>query len=333
MRITNRMISSQYTRNLNKTLSNMNYLSNRVETGKKFFKGSEDTIGAIKSHQLRREYLENEQYACNISDVESTLLTAESSMTGVSKSLEDVYVSYLEGITGTTAPEDRKVIAKELRSLQDSMIYTLNAKYGEKYVFGGTGNNEAPFSINDSGNLCYKGYDVTDTSNYRVLEELSEENVFVDLGLGLNMKDNVVNSETAFDSAIPGIKILGFGETTISGKEVPNNLYVLIGKLADELENENFSMDNIKPYIENFENQKQNVLMSITELGTKTSYLEFLKIRSDDNKINLNKKIISVENVDQAEAITDFKMQQYAYNASLQMGNKLLQPSFIDYMR
>jgi len=37
--------------------------------------------------------------------------------------------------------------------------------------------------------------------------------------------------------------------------------------------------------------------------------------------------------VDPAEAIVDFKMQEYSYNAALSMGNKILQNSFIDFMK
>ena len=53
MRITNKMITSRYTRELNKSLSNLNELAERVDTGKKFNKGSQDPIGAVKSYRLK----------------------------------------------------------------------------------------------------------------------------------------------------------------------------------------------------------------------------------------------------------------------------------------
>jgi flagellar hook-associated protein 3 FlgL len=74
-------------------------------------------------------------------------------------------------------------------------------------------------------------------------------------------------------------------------------------------------------------------LVSITDIGSKTNYLDFLKLRNEDNQFNLNEKLVEVEEVDSAEAIVDFKMQEYSYNAALSMGNKILQNSFIDFMK
>ena len=39
-----------------------------------------------------------------------------------------------------------------------------------------------------------------------------------------------------------------------------------------------------------------------------------------------------IEYVDPGDAIMDFYMQQYAYNAALSMGTKILSKSFIDFM-
>ena len=141
--------------------------------------------------------------------------------------------------------------------------------------------------------------------------------------------DNKLNNDTVFDMSMSGIKFMGYGETD----GTPNNLYSLIGKIKEELENPNFSLENITTYIDKFEEQKKQVLVNITDIGAKTNYLEFLKLRNDDNQFNINEKILDVEYVDQAEAIVDFKMQEYSYNAALSMGNKILQNSFIDFMK
>ncbi len=126
---------------------------------------------------------------------------------------------------------------------------------------------------------------------------------------------------------------MGFGKTTVDGQEISNNLYDLIGNLREELEKEDFSVTAITPYIKTFETQKKAVLKEVTSIGSKTNYIDFIKTRTDDNNLNLTKKINDVEFVDPSKAILDWKMQEYAYNAALQMGNKLIQPSFIDFMR
>lgn len=329
MRITTSMMSSKYIRNLNKSANEMNYLNEQVSTGKKFFKGSEDPVSAIKAYKLRREFRTTEMYDTNISDVDSFLTTAETNLTEISNNLESVYTSYLKGITGTVGAEDREIIAKELENLQQSILTSLNGKFEDRYVFGGTSKNEVPFTVKN-GELYFKGLSVNDPDNKAELEKLANETINIDLGLGMTFDDDGnVNEDSVFNMSMSGIKFMGYGETN----GTPNNLYTLIGKIKDELRETDFSLENISPYIEKFETQKKQVLVNITDIGAKTNYLEFLKMRNEDNQFNLNEKIIEVELVDPAEAIVDFKMQEYSYNAALSMGNKILQNSFIDFMK
>jgi flagellar hook-associated protein 3 FlgL len=333
MRITTSMMSSKYMRNLNKSAKEMNYLNEKVSTGKKFFTGSEDPVSAIEAYKLRREFISTDMYDTNINDVDSFLTTAETNLTEISNNLERVYTSYLKGITGTMGPEDREVVAKELGNLQQSILTSLNANFEERYVFGGTSKDEIPFTVKN-GELYFKGVNVNtgkDADGNDVdLGVLSNETLNIDLGLGLSFDDNgKLNQDTVFDMSMSGIKFMGYGETG----GTPNNLYTLIGKIKTELEKSDFSLKSISPFIEKFEEQKKQVLVNVTDIGAKTNYLDFLKFRNEDNQFNLNKKILDVEKVDPAEAIVDFKMQEYSYNAALSMGNKILQNSFIDFMK
>ncbi|MGB4439922.1 MAG: flagellar hook-associated protein FlgL [Sedimentibacter sp.] len=339
MRITTSMMSSKYIKNLNKSANDMNYLNEQVSTGRKFFKGSEDPVSAIKAYKLRREYRSTELYDTNISDADSFLTTAETSLTEISDNLETVYTSYLKGINGTMSSEDREIVAKELENLQSSILTSLNAKFADRYVFGGTSKDEIPFTVDETtGELYFKGVNVNTgldkDGNAVDLESLSKEIINIDLGLGMTFDDDgKLNQDTVFNMSMSGINFMGYGfSIDENGNDVPNNLYTLVGKIKDELSSSDFSMDNISPYIEEYEEQKKQVLVGITDIGAKTNYLDFLKVRNEDNQYNLNEKLVEVEKVDPAEAIVDFTMQEYSYNAALSMGNKILQNSFIDFM-
>jgi len=333
MRITTSMMSSKYIKNLNKSASDMNYLNEQASTGRKFFKGSEDPVSAIKAYKLRREYRSTEIYDTNISDVDSFLTTAETNLTEISDNLETVYTSYLKGINGTMSSGDREIIAKELENLQSSILTSLNAKFTDRYVFGGTTKDKIPFTVDETtGELFYKGVNVNtglDTNGNAVdLESLSSEVINIDLGLGMSFEGGTLNSDTVFNMSMSGINFMGYGNEN----GISNNLYTLIGNIKDELRDTNYSVEEITPYINEFEEQKKQVLVSITDIGAKTNYLDFLKLRNEDNQFNLNEKLVDVEEIDSAEAIIDFKMQEYSYNSALSMGNKILQNSFIDFM-
>ncbi|MBP1925762.1 flagellar hook-associated protein 3 FlgL [Sedimentibacter acidaminivorans] len=336
MRITGSMITNKYKKNLNSSAYKMNYLNEKVTSGRKFFKGSEDPISAIKAYKLRREYRETEMYDTNISDTDSFLTTAEINLTEINDNLSRIYTSYLRGVNGTMSSDEREIVAKEIDNIQESMLNSLNSKISDRYVFGGTSKDEIPFTVDTNGDLLYKGISVDDNANQINLDALASENLNIDLGLGMKFDGSgELIKDTTFDLSMSGIKIMGYGTATAADgvTEIPNNLYSLVGKIKDQLRDPNYSYDNISQYIGKFETQKTSVLISVADIGTKTKYLDFLKTRNEDTQLSLNEKIDGVEHIDTADAIIDFKMQEYSYNAALSMGNKILQNSFIDFMR
>ena len=52
-----------------------------------------------------------------------------------------------------------------------------------------------------------------------------------------------------------------------------------------------------------------------------------------DQTFNLNEQILNLENVDPAEAISQFMWDYNCFNAALKIGTQLLSQSLLDYMR
>lgn len=256
MRITTNMMMRNYNSRLNRVLGDLNLKNEKVTmNGRKYLKASEDPTTAVRAYQLRRSYKETEDHIANVQNVRDALLTSESSVEAVSQLADSVYVRSLEAINGTHTVEDRMIYAEELRGIQDSMVMNLNAKFDNKFLFGGTGTTEAPFELirNEDGSevLTYRGIDVTTGLTYpqtfyekdadgniivdangnpttprdpnepdaeelaagaEVLKALANEEIFKDLGFGLeeDANEDTVNN-TAYNSALPGLDITGFG--------------------------------------------------------------------------------------------------------------------------
>jgi flagellar hook-associated protein 3 FlgL len=49
--------------------------------------------------------------------------------------------------------------------------------------------------------------------------------------------------------------------------------------------------------------------------------------------VSLASQLTGVEDVDLAETITELKLQEVAYNASLSATQRVLQPSLLDFLR
>ncbi|MCI9604935.1 MAG: hypothetical protein HFH19_12275, partial [Ruminococcus sp.] len=248
----------------------------------------------------------------------------------------------IEGMNGTNlSKETRQTYADAWRGAQQSMLLSLNATYGDEYVFGGSDAKNVPFTleeVNGEQVLKYRGVNVSDPANADILEELSKDSHFIDLGFGLDVTDVTppansgqydIDPATAFNTSLPGINLVGYG---LDADKDPKNMVLLAGKVADMLESEDFDYDRYKELVGKFEDGRNDLLSQVTILGTQTEFLTTTKERLENNKIQIAEDYDNVVNVDMAEAIMDFSWAQYVYNASLKVGNNILTPSFIDFM-
>ena len=341
MRITNKMITTQYTRSLNRLAAELNRLNNQVSSGRKFAKASENTSAAVKAFQLRKDMSRIEGYKENIAHAKSTLTNAESALMHIEELMRTTTEKIITGLNDTQSWEERAIIATELRSLQAQLLQTLNSTASDSYYFGSTNTETKPFEVID-GKLYYNGYDLdlplpagTPEENEAKLKELASDTLYIDIGLSVKFDPATgeIDEGTVFGYSIAGINVVGSGTTTVEGEEVSNNIYNLLGALAAEFESENYSHAKADALFGHLKDASQGIMRTITEIGAKTSYLDFMAERLEDQDFNLQERQVDVEGIDPAEAIINFETQKFAYNAALQMGARIIQPSIFDFMR
>lgn len=332
MRVSTRAIMSGYNRNLNKTLNNLYSSQNRVLTQRNFNSIAEDPSSAARSFKLWREYSQNADYIENAKTTQELFDSVAASALQISKVLsEQVNEDALKAVNGATSQEARETYATTLRGMQETIVLSMNSSYGDRFLFGGASTKEAPFKLNDAGELLYRGFNVDDPKNKDVLEGFMKETLYVDLGFGMQKTDDgSINSESVFNTAICGLDVVGYGQTDDG---ISKNVVTLLGQMADELEKENFDEDKFNKLFTQFTECKNDVADFAAEIGTDCEFLENTVTKLESNQDILNTQIISVDQVDMPAAITDYIWQEYAYNAALKVGNSLLSQSFIDFMR
>lgn len=337
MRITNRMITSQFNKSLNKMSVELNRLNVQVVSGRKFSRASENTSAAVKAFQIRKDMVRAESYKANVEHAKSALTDAESAVYHIENLMKDASDKIIYGLNGSQSIEERRIIATELRNIQEQLLQTLNSTAADSYYFGGSNTTERPFSLDGDGKLVYNGVslglDLSNPANADTYAALSKDSLFVDIGLNVEFIGNDIDESTVFAYSVAGINIVGKGTTTIDGEEIPNNLYDLLGAIAGEFESPSYGYDKANALFGHLKKSSDGISSTMTEIGTKTSYLEFMSNRIDDKMFNLTERQQSVEGIDPAEAIIHFESQRFAYNAALQMGSQILQPTIFDYMK
>ncbi|WP_077612080.1 flagellin N-terminal helical domain-containing protein [Clostridium sp. Marseille-P2415] len=336
MRITTNAILRNYKSNLSTTISNLNLSRTHVMTQRSFNSVAEDPAAAARASQLHRKYYKNQDNLSMLKDVQSRQDGQEDALMQISNIVTTINKEYsVEALNGTNGDLSiRQTFATAIRQHQKSMVLSLNASYEDTFLFAGADGKNAPFSMSDDNILTYRGINVDaakGTGDYEKLTELANENVYVDLGMGLSMDEfDQVMPSSAFDTSLPGIEAIGYGKDEDG---LSNNAIVLAGQLADLLDQETFDADAYGKLMTKFDEVSTGILNNVTELGVKTEFLTTTKDRLENADISLQEQMQNVEGIDMAAALTDYMWDQYAYNAALKVGTSILSPSFIDFMK
>lgn len=331
MRVTTKSILRNYKTSLSKAASNREITRNRVlNNGQKFLTASEDTSSAVKAYRLRTEYSRNNDYLENVKTADKTLMAQEDAALEIQELAKQAQSDLLTAINGTSDADTMKTVATSFRGHIESIVQTLNIKFGDQYLFGGSNTGSPPLEYDSAtGRLTYRGEDVS-TGNMATLDEMSKESLYIDIGFGLYNNRGDLNDSTAFDTAASALNVLGYGKDA-DGDE--GNYIMLLGQIADELERDPADVTKLSALSDKLQSNTDKILNFVTDLGTKETFLENTQDRLETNLTNINEKILNVENMDMAEAISEFVWAEYAYNAALKVGSSILSNSFIDFMQ
>lgn len=321
MRLTNGMIAGNYLRGLNRNLKSLNDLNVKVSASRKYMKMSEDPASAIKAYGVRRDLARIELHTASLNDSLAMLDEAENALSALNEVCTSALSQVMQASNGTMSEADRKAAADALYSYQEMILAAANTRFSDRYLFGGESFGSTPFTVDGSGALFYNGQDV-DTDAF------GEENRYVDIGIGLSyLPDGSVSPQSALDVAYSGARLLGTG---VDGNGLPNNLYNLIGAIAEKMESGDLS--DIESYTAKLETCADNIRMQYVGIGEKSNYIEFFTDRLARNEITAASRQHDLEALTLEEGAILFSEQQTLYHACLQMGTKLLQPSLLDYL-
>lgn len=178
-----------------------------------------------------------------------------------------------------------------------------------------------------------------DQGDVRKLKAMSEEQVNVDLGMGLlEDADGKLVPGTYFNRALPGINMLGYG---LDADGDPNNICMMMKKLGEIYDrcDENtgkFANDQDEADANRLLTKLKGGVDYITgqyvEVDTKGAFLQQNETRLKLQGDYLGEQRAQLEDVDLADAITQFSWDYYCYSAALKVGTQLLSQSLIDYM-
>lgn len=352
MRISNNMMTRNYLSGLNKAMNQYSKAQQQMTSGLRNDRISGNVRDEIFGLRVSAQMEGKEQFLTNIRDAQAELDVAESSLTSISDVLLTALGKIESGMSDDKAENGRETIATMLGSWQKQIVQFANTQYQEKQLMNGTVNNRAPFSLSADNKLLYNDFDVDtihigndgkywgENNTTGVVGPLmDEEQIYIDLGTGIRIDGNnqVVDPASAFLLSVDGLKCLGFGQDTSTTPPTSKNVVNILGAVAEQFKkktaDQGYKADIVNNNFKALQDARQNLVVNISEIGTRGNFLETTGDRLEADLENLTKvqqKLLIVSDTEQA---TTVKQMDYLMNLNLAFGSKYLPLSLMDYLR
>ena len=220
VRATTGGVMKTYRSNLMNSFINMNANRNTVLSQRIFNSFAEDPATAARAFRLRKSRMTVESQHNICADVMKKYETAFSCLQANDDVLctkEGVYGEYMKTLTGTTLKmlndptgDARTQLTKVLDQMSQTLVQTMNQKYGDNFIFAGADGHNVPFEIRDNV-LYYRGVRV-DAFKPDVLTDEKGGPIAVD------EKGQIIDDPT-YQGPVYYLRMESYNVKTISKKE------------------------------------------------------------------------------------------------------------------
>lgn len=324
MRITNASMVRSHLYDTQNNLTNMSKINQQISTGKVINTVSDDPHKAIKIMNINNEIKYTEKYNYNIDETVGWMNTTDGALDNVGNLLGEIKETILKVGNGTYSQNEMKSLNKDMNEKIKQLADTLNSTHGGKYLFGGSSVDDAPITVIENPDGTVK-LEFSKDKNGQTIP--NTDDLKADISSGINIDYNISVGE------ILNIKD-GNGNTVNLLDEI-NNLSTLMNDIANGDEQtaakaKETLLNDTKGKIDTL---FDHVVNERTSLGVRVSTAEKIKELNDEDILNIQDVLSKTQDTDVVEKFIELKSAEMIYQASIQVGAKLIQPTILDYIR
>ena len=324
MRITNASMVRSHLYDTQNNLTNMSKINQQISTGKVINTVSDDPLKAIKIMNINNEIKYTEKYNSNIDETVGWMNTTDGALESTGNLLNEIKETILKVGNGTYSQNEMKSLNADINEKIKQLADTLNSTYGGKYLFAGTNVDDAPLKVVENPDGSVK-LEFSKDKNGQTIP--NTDDLKADISSGINIDYNISVGE------ILNIKD-GNGNTVNLLDEI-NNLSTLMNDIANGDEQtaakaKETLLNDTKGKIDTL---FDHVVNERTSLGVRVSTAEKIKELNDEDILNIQDVLSKTQDTDVVEKFIELKSAEMIYQASIQVGAKLIQPTILDYIR
>ncbi len=296
-RITEGMLGRRLLSDLRASTQRIATAQRQIASGRRIDKPSDDPLATHNALRLRSELAGLAQDRRTISDTKGWVDTTDSALATMTDVVHRARELALQGANGAIGQIERNKLADEVDQLIETAKNAINASYGGRYVFAGQDTDDAPYTPG--------GADAYDGDAGAVARQI---------GPGVAVQINIT-----------GDAILGNGGAD-------TKLLSTLRTLAADLRSGNLA--GVRgPALNNLQSNLEDVTSARGTVGALATRLQAAEARLAQVEESTVSLLSEAEDTDVAKAMIDLTTQQSVYQAALQSGQALIQPSLLDFLR
>lgn len=302
MRVTTSLMTKSYIRNLNRQTNKLQKYNEQLSSLKEVNRPSDDPLTVSKILDLNNNITQNVSYLTTINEAIDITNIQDAALGQATNSLGRIRTLIQSAANDTFTPADRQAIKKDVEGEIGSFVDALNTSVGGRYIFAGQHTTDRPFEIDlDSVDniIKYNGTPSVNGSKHNLPREVAP-------GVTVNLltDGNDLNPITTGKFFSDVLNALDTNDTEALGGDLLAQADAVI----------------------------DNVVEMRVNIGATFNRFESAKSRNEIENLNLKSILSDKEDVDLAEKYMEYSMEMIAYEATLQIGTRILQTNILNFL-
>ncbi|MFZ3453255.1 flagellar hook-associated protein FlgL [Arthrobacter sp. 7Tela_A1] len=302
-RTSNLMMARNAQQNLQANMSRLAKLQEQAHTSAAITRPSDDPAGTADALKVRSEIRANTAYKNNISDANSWLATLDNALTRTNDILTRIKDLSITAATATTTAASKAAIATEIEGLKSDLLGQANTSYLGRNIFAG--NSDAGAAV---------------VENPPVPPAITPTYSFT--GDGHAPVNRRIDANTT-------VRVDASASEVFGGVNGEPDVFAKIDSLVNDLR----ANGDISTHLAGIDESINTVLTSQTDVGIRHARVLKAEETNVEQSVSLETRRSGIEDLDTAQVILDLKLQELAYQSSLAVTAKVLQPTLMDFLR
>lgn len=314
MRITNMMRVSDFLWHVENRTSRLYDLQNQISSGYRLHRPSDDPVGVQQAMMLTEQISQNEQYTRNLDNGLSRLSFTENALTQINDLIVSLDSLAIQGDNTTNSDPDYENLAIQAEQVIQQLISQANSQYQGIYVFAGQWTTTMPFEDTQDPEGV--------TASVLLVPEGPLGEIFREIG----------------QSDLIPINVQGDQVFMPDGEGEMSDLFWVAIQIRDTLNNngepppgyeEVYDLPMLRDALSSI---RERITGIQSEVGARVQRMNNVASQLLDTNLSLTDALSNVEDTDIVQAAMNLQMDQAAYQATLNVGAMIMQPSLLDYL-